>query len=199
MRKSMWIILAILFAGGLRAPQAQAGGIDEAFTINGAGITGSGTISLMTSATPGVDEITDITGNFTTTNNGGFSGAITGLNSPSSYDATNPTLDELTFYDNLYYPSAAALSCEGGMTGGVLDYCGLDFLVAGGYEVNVFGLGAMGGYQVLDGTASASTVYDSLVPVNFVVTPEPSTAALFLIGCVAMAFAVRKRIVQSLS
>jgi PEP-CTERM motif-containing protein len=197
MQKSIWIIFAVLFAA-LGAPNAQAGGIDDAFTISGTGITGSGTITLMTSGSPGVDEITDITGNFTTTNNGGFSGSITGLNSPSSYDPTNPTVDNLTFYDNLFYPSASALSCGDGATGGLLDYCGLDFLVAGGYEVNVFGLGASGGYQVLDGTTSASTIYDSLVPVTLVVTPEPSSAALFSIGLLAMAFAGRKRIVERL-
>jgi hypothetical protein len=195
MRKTMWIILVVLLAA-LGAPYAHADGIDYGFTINGTGIAGSGTIVLMTSGTPGVDEITDITGNFTTTNNGGFSGAITGLNSPSSYDPTNPTLDDLTFYDNLFYPSASALSCVGGATGGLLDYCGLDFLVAGGYEVNVFGLGASGGYQVLDGTTTASVLYDSLAPVTFVATaiPEPSSAALLSIALLAMAFAGRKRI-----
>jgi hypothetical protein len=191
MQKSMWIILAVLFAA-FGSPNAQAGGVDYDFTISGAGIAGSGTITLMASGTPGVDEITHITGTFLTTNNGGFFGSITGLNSPSSYDPTNPTEDDLTFYDNLFYPSASALSCEGGATGGLLDYCGLDFLVDGGYEVNLFGLGASGGYQVLDGTTSASAIYDSLAPVTFVVTPEPSSAALFSIGLLAMALAGKR-------
>jgi hypothetical protein len=197
MRKSMWIILAVLFAA-LGAPNARANGIDDSFTINGPGITGSGTIILMASGTPGVDEITGITGNFATTNNGGFSGSITGLNSPSSYDPTNPTVDNITFYDNLFYPSASALSCAGGAIGGLLDDCGLDFLVAGGYEVNLFGLGASGGYQLLDGTTSGSAIFDNVVPVTFAVTPEPSSAALLSIALLAMAFVGRKRIVQGL-
>jgi hypothetical protein len=198
MRKPLWIILtAVLVAIGV--PNARADQVDT-FTITGTGITGSGTITLMTTGTPGVDEITGITGNFSTTNNGGFSGSITGLN-PGSYNASSPTVEPLSTYDNLFYTSGSTLPCLGsGPAGGVLDFCGLDFLVAGGYEVNVFGVPGGSGYLVSDGKAGGTSYIDFEAPATFVATPapEPSSVALLLTALLAMAFMGRKRIVQGL-
>jgi len=105
--------LGVLLAATLCSPSANAGSITDNWTITGAGITGSGTITLATTGNPAVDDVTGITGFFSTTNNGGFSGAITGLN-PGSYSSTAPTTDALSAtYDNLFYPSGSAPVCAG--------------------------------------------------------------------------------------
>jgi len=69
MRSTLWI--GVLLTGAFCAPQTRAGTTVGTFTITGTGISASGTITLMTTATPGVDEIIGITGSFSTTS-GGF-------------------------------------------------------------------------------------------------------------------------------
>ena len=144
------------------------------FTITGSGISASGTITLMTTGTPGVDEIVGVTGSFSTTNAGGFSGAITGLN-PGSYDPSNPTIGPISRWDNLFYPAGSAPSLFGYPPGGTLDDNGLDFIVGGVYTVNIFNRG--NGLLLSDGTTS---YVDKDSPVSFVVSGLPPT----LIGVV---------------
>jgi len=161
--------------GAFCAPQAHAGTTVGTFTITGTGISGSGTITLMTTATPGVDEVIGMTGTFSTTS-GGFSGAIIGM-SPASYNSNNPTVGAFDRYDNLFYPSGSAPGVNGNPAGGTLDDYGLDFMVAGGYSVNVFERGTVTGFLLDDGLTSN---VDHRVPVNFVVAfgPTPTVTAI---------------------
>jgi uncharacterized protein (TIGR03437 family) len=165
-------VICVLLAGAFCAPQVRAGTTVGTFTITGTGISGSGTITLMTTATPGVDEIVGITGSFSSTS-AQFSGAITGL-SPASYNSNSPTLGAIDRYDNLFYPSGSAPSVNGYPAGGTLDDYGLDFMVAGGYTVNVFERGPANGFLLDDGITSN---IDDRVPVTFVVNESPITLA----------------------
>ena len=140
----------------------------------------------------GEHDITGITGNFSTTNDGGFSGAISGLVS-GSYSSTDPTYDALNpiyGFDNLFYPSGGASACSGTCTTGsanVLDDCGVDFLITGGYEVNLFGWSASNGYGIYDGVSSTGVCFDCGsenlgVPVTFTTTASPEPTTLLLLG-----------------
>lgn len=141
------------------------------FTITGSGINASGTITLTSTSDPTVDQITGITGTFSTAS--GFSGAITGL-TQASYSSSNPTVGTLATYDNLYYPTGLAPAVNGHPAGGTLDDWGLDFQVAGGYSVDVFERGGTSGFLLSDGLY---VDLDHDVTVNFVltlpVTPVP--------------------------
>jgi hypothetical protein len=175
---------------------ARADTID--FTITGTGISSSGAITVSTTGTPGVDRITGISGNYSNTNAGGFSGAISGLLS-GSYSASSPTTIAaapgwVDTFDNLFYPTGGAPACMGYGAGGLLDGCGLTFSV-GADRVNLFGNG-LGKYDVFDWTPSA--VIDANVPLRAtftVVTPEPGTLDLTLIGLamVCLMVVIRKR------
>ena len=99
--------IGIILMGSLFAFQTRAGTTVGTFTITGSGISASGTITLMTTGTPGADEIVGITGSFSTTNAGGFSGTITGLD-PGSYSSSNPTIGPISRWDNLFYPAGSA-------------------------------------------------------------------------------------------
>lgn len=188
MRKILFVVSAVLFLA-VASPNAHADQTYD-FTITGVGISSSGTFTVMATGTPGVDEITNITGSFSTATDGGFSGSITGLNT-SSYDSTNPSFS-LTYYDNLFYPSATPAVCYGAATSStLLDYCGLDFLVAGGREVNIGAYGT--GYALIDGFKGSSTYVDNFAPVTFVVTAsEPSSVILLSLGLLVMLIATRK-------
>lgn len=163
--------------GSFFAPQTRADTTVGTFTMTGNGISASGTITLMTTGAPGVDEIIGITGSFATTNAGGFSGAITGLN-PGSYDSGNPTVGPISRWDNLFYPAGSAPGLFGYASGGTLDDNGLDFVVAGVYTVNVFSRG--NGFLLSDGIVS---YVDKDALVNLVVSGLPPT----LIGVVSAA------------
>jgi len=173
------LLLLVIFAC---APSAHASSITDSWSVTGTGISGSGTITLTTTANPAVDDITGITGFFSTTGGGGFSGPITGLN-PGSYSSTAPTTSLLATYDNLFYPSGSAPVCFGGTSGpaNVLDVCGVDFLVTGGYEVNIFGMDNTNGYQLTDGQQSGR-FFEASHPVSFSAIPEPSSSLLLGTG-----------------
>ena len=182
MRRSLWITAAIIFTF-FASTAARADTID--FTITGTGISSSGAFTVSTTGTPGVDRITGISGNYSNTNAGGFSGAISGLVA-GSYSASSPTTIAaapgwIDTFDNLFYPSNGAPACMGYGGGGLLDGCGLTFSV-GADHVNLFGIG-LGKYAVFDWTPSA--VIDPNVPLRAsftVVTPEPGALALTLMG-----------------
>jgi uncharacterized protein (TIGR03437 family) len=169
--------VGFLLLGSFFAPQSRASTTIATFTITGNGISASGTMTLVTTATPGVDEIIGITGSFSTTNAGGFSGAISGL-SPGSYDSSDPTPGALSFWDNLFYPAGSAPGLFGYPPGGTLDDDGLDFIVDGIYTVNVFSRG--NGSLLSDGII---TYVDKDAPVSFVVNGLPPT----LLGVVSAA------------
>jgi hypothetical protein len=165
-RAERTLAISVLLMGALYSPQARAGTTVQNFTITGAGISGSGTITLATTADPTVDQIVGITGTFSTIS-GGFSGAITGL-TPASYSSANPTVGAFERYDNLFYPTGSAPGEESSPPGGILDLYGLDFMVAGGYTVNVFEEGTTIGFLLDDGLTSN---VDHHVPITFTVTP----------------------------
>jgi len=177
----------------LFASWAGASTITESFTIGGSGLAGSGTLTLTSTGDPNVDEITGISGSFSTTNGVGFAGSITGLN-PGSYSSTNPTANSLSTYDNLFYPSQANATCAGASSSLLLDNCGLDFLVGGQYQVNLFGLGS--GYLLSDGLIGGNAYVDSNAAATFAtgITPEPSSFALLGTGVLAFVGAMRKRL-----
>src|ERR1017187_5216802 len=195
-------------------PQAKAGTIVESFAISGNGITSSGTINLTTTGNPAIDDITGITGSFSTATGGGFSGSITGLNPGccSDYNSDAPNFESgglRLSWDDLFYPSGSGSASSGTTcvaSGGFLDFCGLNFLVADGlvtYEVALFSNGGgAGGDGRGDGVAGSSTFIDGAsnpnlgTAVSFVVTPEPSSLGLVLLGLLGVAV-VRWRLIHS--
>ena len=160
--------------------------------------------------------ITGISGTFsfldgTTTK----SGAITGLVPISPADERDPTFDpklpsSLSFvdfkngnppflsYDNLYYVDGSPIVCtDFPFTGTVLDDYGVAFTVAGGYTVDLWGVGnfnapgtSAAGYgaSVTDGNSLLATSFSGLNAV-----PEPGSLALFGAGLLGMMLVWRKR------
>jgi hypothetical protein len=183
--KKFSIALLAMAAALAITPAALADSV--CFTISGSGISGSGTITF-TPAGGGVYDITGITGIFSTTNDGGFSGAITGLGA-SSYDVNNPSTNALSVWDNLFYPGGDSPNINGAYGdlpgGNLLDGYGLLFDVTGGYTVNLFGNGLSQPYELSDGNGS---YVDNNAAVNFAVSPEPGS--LFLLGTGLLGLAV---------
>jgi uncharacterized protein (TIGR03437 family) len=167
--------IPILLLAAFYPPHACAQTTVATFTITGAGFNASGTLTLTTTPTPGVDEITGITGTFSTTT-GGFSGPIIGLN-PGSYSSTNPTVGTLARYDNLFYPTGSAPALNGNPAGGIFDQYGLDFVVSGGYTVDVFERGATSGFLLSDGLYSDFD-HDVTVTVTVTLPPTPVPPAI---------------------
>ncbi len=182
MRKFSLALLALTTALAL-SPAALADA--WSFTISGIGITSSGIIDFSPTSTPGIDEITGISGNFSTSNHGGFSGAITGLGT-GSYDFSHPTTssNDLSVFDNLFFPAGTAPSVNSSPAGELLDNWGLLFDVTGGYTVNVWGKGTGNLYALSDGIGS---YVDNTAPVDFTVSPEPSSLLLLGTGLLGLA------------
>jgi hypothetical protein len=111
------------------APAALAD-ITYDFTITGSGVSASGIITVATTGTPGVDDITGITGTYsdagiTTTN-------ITGMYPDPTYTPIEDS-NHLFLFDNLFYSS--------GNSGLALDNDGMVFELANGDYVGVCGTG----------------------------------------------------------
>lgn len=144
------------------------------FSFNGNGISTSGVITVTQSATPGVDEITDINGTFTDTN-AGVSGGINGLYQPVSYVSDPLATPGLAFtsgglsYDDTFYPAGnSPLVCyelvNGVRTltypfsGGVFDIYGVAFNIAGpgGYVAELWSNGDVGNGPIVYAAALAN-------------------------------------------
>jgi hypothetical protein len=143
------------------------------FSFNGNGISASGVITVQT-ATPGVDEITGITGTFSDTNVG-VSGGITGLYTPVSYVSDTLATPGVAFttgglsYDDTFYPGGdSPLVCYtliGGVptltypfSGGVFDIFGVAFNISGpgGYVAELWSNGDVGGGPIVYAAALAN-------------------------------------------
>lgn len=208
MRKTLWVFAALLVFTVMGSTVARASSATYDFTISGTGISAFGTITVATTGTPGVDDITGITGAFATATDGGFSGTITGL-VPGSYDSSSQTEITLAaggyeYFDNLFYPTGAAPSVSGSPAGGLLDQGGLMFTVGSDW-VNLFG-GGPGVFDLSDGPIAGVGglgQYDNYAAVtaSFIPAPEPGTSSLTMIGLAMLGFVavMRRRKVQGLT
>lgn len=213
-------ILALAVGASLAAaafaPKAVANVVNFSFT--GSGITASGTFTTTQSATPGVYDITNMTGTFSDTNIG-VSGAITGLYQPVSYQSDTSVGIAFTSaglsYDDTYYPAGNSPPlCYDPVThqltypfyGGKLDDFGVTFDIAGGYVGEFWSNGDIPGKGVVyaAGVANSTTLLDnpnagsaSTPPGeygSFVTAPEPDSLMLLGAGVLGLlAFTARKR------
>ncbi len=204
MKKKHYYVLFGLFAAVIQAPAVLADGFY--FSFNGSGVSSSGTLWVSPSSTPGVDEITGITGTFTDSNVG-ISGAITGLYQPVSYVSDTSVGIAFTTgglsYDDLFYPSGNAPPlCFDPVThqltypfyGGQLDIFGVAFDISGGYvgefwsNGNIPGLGLVYAAGVANATGlvdNPNAGSDSVPPGrfgSFTTTPTPEPGSLPLLG-----------------
>lgn len=176
MKKSYY---AIGLAAALAiAPAALADGFQ--FSFNGNGISSSGTLWVSPSSTPGIDQITGITGTFSDTNVG-VSGAISGLYQPVSYVSNTLATPGVAFttgglsYDDLFYPAgnspAICYDLIGGVptltypfSGGQFDIFGVAFTIAGpgGYVAELWSNGDVGNGPIIyaAGLANATSLVD---------------------------------------
>lgn len=144
-------IAALAFAVAFGVASAAMGS-NVNFAFSGNGITASGTFTVSSTSTPGVDHITDITGTFSDSNAGAnVSGAITGLFTPVSYVSDTLATPGVAFtspggfsYDDTFYPAgnSPAICYDINpnthlpeltypFSGGVLDIFGVAFNIAG--------------------------------------------------------------------
>ena len=181
------------------------------FSFNGSGVSASGVITVSQTATPGVTQITGITGTFSDTNVG-VSGGITGLYTPISYVSDTLATPGVAFttgglsYDDTFYPGGdSPLVCfeliNGVPTvtypfsGGVFDIFGVAFNISGGYVGELFSNGDVGGGPIVYAAALAdanglvdnpNSGADSGVPPGrfgaLAVSPTPEPSSLALLG-----------------
>ncbi len=195
MKKLSIAFLALATAFAL-APAALADSLS--FTISGGGTTSSGTISFLTTSTPGVDEITGISGSFADAN-GNYSGTITSLYPDPSY-SPEITTSYLFSVDNLFYPGGAPETCFWGTcaVGEQLDVVGLVFDVTRStgsiYEVGVWGNGANGYGLDSDLNGVYQDDGNNGVAVLFAAGEEPSCLLLLGSGMLGLAFVLFRKI-----
>ncbi len=189
------------------------------FSFSGNGITASGVLTVSPSGSPGIDEITGITGTFSDTNVG-VSGAITGLYQPVSYVSNTlatPGVATTTgglSYDDLFYPAgnspAICYDLVGGVptltypfSGGKFDIFGVTFDIAGpgGYVGEIWSNGNVGFGPIVyaAGLANATELVDNpnsgpeanAPPGRYgtFIAPEPGSFALLAFGIVLLAIA----------
>jgi hypothetical protein len=198
------VALLVLVTGFAATPAAKAD--SYAFNWSGNGIDTSGVIDVSPTASAGAYAITGISGTFSDSN-AGFSGAITGLEfapaptrTPGSTFFNAPAFTDAGFsYDNLFYADgmSPAVCVEVPMFfGGVFDIYGMAFDVAGGYTVDIWSQGALGGDMVgdsLNGVKLGNS--DPGIPVvgSASPVPEPGTVFLLATGLLGLGFIVTRR------
>ncbi|MGH9354637.1 MAG: PEP-CTERM sorting domain-containing protein [Terriglobia bacterium] len=131
MKGNRLAVLILAAAVGF-ASAAMADGIN--FSFSGGGISASGAFTA-SQTSPGVDEITGISGTFSDSNVG-ISGAITGLHQPVTYVNTLPGVQSTAAhlsYDDLFFPAGnSPADCPGyPFSGGQLDIFGVAFNLSG--------------------------------------------------------------------
>ena len=177
--KVRYIVMLVLAAVVGLASTAMADQFQ--FSFNGNGITASGILTVSPGSSPGVDEITGISGTFLDTNVG-VSGAITGLYQPVSYVSNTLATPGIAFttgglsYDDLFYPAgnspAICYALVNGVptltypfSGGQFDIFGVAFDIAGpgGYVGEFWSNGNVGGGPIIyaAGLANATELVDN--------------------------------------
>ncbi|HEY4009997.1 MAG TPA: hypothetical protein VGM11_07580, partial [Acidobacteriaceae bacterium] len=148
-------LFALPVLAGMVFTASQARADAYSFSINGSGMSASGVIHVSNTGPFGAYTVTGITGTFTDSTNG-FSGSISGLE-PAGPPVTNgmntffsaPAFTSSGFsYDNLFWPggnSPAVCVDAPVFFGGDFDIYGLAFDVTGGYTVDLWSDGALGG------------------------------------------------------
>jgi PEP-CTERM motif len=210
---TIWITAAL--AGIALVGRAEAATVPIHF--NGPGVSGSLVLTVGTTTDTKYSdalEITGVSGIFTDTNAGlDIVDATVGPLLPINFatpDSTNhlaphdfskfavasglPSMsDGVVTYDNLYWPGGAPpTASDFDEAGGVLDIYGLAFSIGGGVVVDLFNNGVSpttgvnyGGYGVVVATSAKALDYVA----GGVVTPEPSTWAMMMLGFAGLAFA----------
>lgn len=201
MKKNYFAALALTALVAI-APRARADQFN--FSFNGGGISSSGTLTVSPSSTPGVDEITGISGNFSDTNVG-VSGTISGLYQPVSYVSNTLATPGIAFtsgglsYDDLFYPAgdspAICYDLVNGVptltypfSGGQFDIFGVTFNIAGpgGNVGELWSNGDVGNGPIVyaAGLANATSLLDDPNAVPGPNTPPPGRYGSFTTSAV---------------